>query len=111
MKKSMGFDNSLFVEIKQLIQEAKQRAAVSVNIELTLLYWQVGKRISDEVLKNKRAEYGKKIILNLAQDLTLAFGRGSLSPLCRDFSGQNDYTKLSSMQNKSWKNENWKNKS
>jgi DUF1016 N-terminal domain len=76
MKKSQLADNSMFGEIKQLIQEAKQRAAVSVNIELTLLYWQVGKRISNEVLKNKRAEYGKKIISNLARDLTLAFGRG-----------------------------------
>ncbi|MBT3487375.1 MAG: DUF1016 domain-containing protein [Desulfobacula sp.] len=76
MKKPLLFDNSLSGEIKQLIQEAKQRVAVSVNIELTLLYWQVGKRISSEVLKNKRAEYGKKIISNLAQDLTRAFGRG-----------------------------------
>ncbi|MBT3806324.1 MAG: DUF1016 domain-containing protein [Desulfobacula sp.] len=76
MKKPLLFDNSLSGEIKQLIQEAKQRVAVSVNIELTLLYWQGGKRISSEVLKNKRAEYGKKIISNLAQDLTRAFGRG-----------------------------------
>ncbi len=53
-------EKSLFIEIKQLIQSARQRAAVSVNSELTLLYWQVGKRISDEVLKGERAEYNIK---------------------------------------------------
>ncbi len=30
---------SLFGEIKTLITSAKQRAAVAVNAELTLLYW------------------------------------------------------------------------
>jgi predicted nuclease of restriction endonuclease-like (RecB) superfamily len=69
-------DNGLSVEIKQLIQSAKQRAVVAVNAELTVLYWQVGKRIADEVLKGERAEYGKQVIEHLAQDLTLAFGKG-----------------------------------
>ena len=69
-------DNTLLAEVKQLIQSAKQRAAVAVNAELTLLYWQVGKRISDEVLGGERAEYGKQVIEHLAHDLTVAFGKG-----------------------------------
>ena len=69
-------DNGLFSEIKQLIDSAKQRAALSVNAELTLLYWQVGKRIFSEILKDERAEYGKAVIGNLAQELTRAFGKG-----------------------------------
>lgn len=40
----------LFQEIRQLIDTAKQRAAVTVNAEITWLYWQVGKRIQTEVL-------------------------------------------------------------
>ena len=76
MSKSPLADKSLFIEIKQMIQSAKQRAAISVNSELTLLYWQVGKRISKEVLKGERAEYGKLVIENLARDLTGAFGKG-----------------------------------
>jgi len=35
----------LFQEIRQFIDAAKQRAAVAINAEITLLYWQVGKRI------------------------------------------------------------------
>lgn len=69
-------DSTLFAEVKQLIQSAKQRAVVAVNAELTLLYWQVGKRIADEVLNGERAEYGKQVIDHLAHDLTLAFGKG-----------------------------------
>ncbi|CAN2041266.1 DUF1016 domain-containing protein [Candidatus Magnetomoraceae bacterium gMMP-15] len=76
MSQSTLIDKSLFTEIKQLVQSAKQRAAVAVNAELTLLYWQVGKRISSEILKGERADYGKEVIKNLARDLTNAFGKG-----------------------------------
>ena len=76
MSQNQPPDKSLFIEIKQLIQSAKQRAAVAVNAELTLLYWQVGKRIFNEVLKGERAEYGKQVIENLASDLTSVFGKG-----------------------------------
>jgi predicted nuclease of restriction endonuclease-like (RecB) superfamily len=66
----------LLSEVKQLISDAKQRAVVAVNAELTLLYWKVGKRIAVEVLQGERAEYGQQIITKLAQDLTMNFGRG-----------------------------------
>ena len=69
-------NDDLFVEVKSLIQSAKQQAAVAVNAELTLLYWQVGKRIADEVLKGERAEYGKQIIKQLAKQLTQSVGKG-----------------------------------
>lgn len=76
MNQSPLVDNALAAEVKQLIQSAKQRAVVAVNAELTLLYWQVGKRIADEVLGGERAEYGKQVIDHLARDLTVAFGKG-----------------------------------
>lgn len=66
----------LFHEIKTLIDSARQRAAVAVNAELTLLYWQVGQRIHAEVLKGERAEYGKEIIPHLARQLTTLYGKG-----------------------------------
>ena len=69
-------DAALFTEVKTLIQSAKQQAAVAVNAELTLLYWQVGKRIADEVLKGERAEYGQQIIKTLAKQLTGSVGKG-----------------------------------
>jgi len=69
-------DKQLFTEVQQLIQSARQRAAVAVNAELTLLYWQVGKRIADEVLKGERAKYGQQVIAGLAKALSDLYGRG-----------------------------------
>lgn len=63
-------------DISQLVQQAKQRAATAVNSEITLLYWQVGNRIQQEVLGGERASYGQEVIASLAKQLTAQFGRG-----------------------------------
>ncbi len=41
-----------------------------------MLYWHIGKRINDEILRNERAEYGKQIVSALAHQLTLEYGKG-----------------------------------
>ncbi|TAE29413.1 MAG: DUF1016 domain-containing protein [Cytophagales bacterium] len=66
----------LISEIQQLIDESRQQVAVSVNASLTLLYWQVGKRINSEVLHNQRADYGKQVVSELAARLTAEYGTG-----------------------------------
>jgi len=66
----------LFEEVRQLIDTAKQRAAIAVNAQLTLLYWHIGKRIQTELLEEQRGEYGKQVILGLSQQLTQTYGRG-----------------------------------
>jgi len=69
-------EQTLFLEIRQLIESAKQRAAVAINAEITLLYWQVGDRIQTEILQRQRAEYGKQIIATLSRQLTQTYGKG-----------------------------------
>lgn len=63
-------------ELAGLIQAARQQAAVTVNRELTLLYWKVGSRIHHEVLKGERADYGKQLVEGLSKSLSVKFGRG-----------------------------------
>lgn len=75
-KELQPLEDQFVTEVTALIQQAKQRAAVAVNSELTLLYWQVGQRIHQEVLGGKRAGYGKQIITTLSQFLNAQFGRG-----------------------------------
>ena len=75
MDDSLTF-NELLNEVRQLIDDAKQKVAVSVNAELTLLYWHVGKCIQTELLKGQRAEYGKQVIRSLSKQLTQLYGRG-----------------------------------
>jgi predicted nuclease of restriction endonuclease-like (RecB) superfamily len=50
--------------------------AVAVNSAITMLYWQIGKRINEEVLQNQRAEYGKEIVATLARQLSEEYGNG-----------------------------------
>ena len=40
------------------------------------LYWNIGKKLSDEVLQGKKAEYGKNIIGDLSERLTAEYGKG-----------------------------------
>ena len=75
-KKLQPLENQFITEVTTLIQQAKQRAAVAVNSELTLLYWQVGQRIHQEVIDGKRADYGKHVIATLSQLLNAQYGRG-----------------------------------
>ncbi|GGD64320.1 DUF1016 domain-containing protein [Emticicia aquatilis] len=68
--------NTLLIDIKSLIEQAKQRVAVSINSEMTLLFWHIGKRINQSILQDQRAEYGKQVIKSLSDELTLAYGKG-----------------------------------
>ncbi len=77
MKENMLINTVLVTEIKQLIEQSRQKVAVVVNSEISLLYWNIGKKIKLDILNNKkRAEYGKQIIAVLSQYLTLEYGRG-----------------------------------
>lgn len=66
----------LFSEISGMIAAAKERVAVAVNAELTMLYWNVGNRINKEILGEQRADYGKRIVIELSDSLTMEFGEG-----------------------------------
>ena len=64
--------------LKQRIQSAQQRAALAVNSELVLLYWQIGQ----DILARQNAQgWGAKVIDRLARDLSAAFpGMKGFSP-------------------------------
>ena len=66
----MEINTSLIAEIKQLIEQSRQKVAVAINSEISILYWHIGNRINSDILNNKRAEYGKQIIATLSQHLT-----------------------------------------
>lgn len=74
--KKIETDQLLFKDISKLIEEARKNVARTVNGTLALLYWQIGKRINKEVLQNKRAEYGKQIVVSLTRQLGEIYGKG-----------------------------------
>jgi len=67
---------NLLGDIRSFIEASKVRVAKVLINELALLYWRIGRRIEDEVIKNNRAEYGKKIVENLSKRLTEEYGKG-----------------------------------
>jgi len=66
----------LLQSIVSLIDGTRERVALTINSELTLLYWNIGKQINEDILKNNRADYGKSIVLELSNALTSKYGEG-----------------------------------
>jgi len=73
---SLDITTPLFNDICQLIDSTRNQASRQVNSLLVLLHWQIGQRVHLAILKEERAEYGEKIIQHLANQLTMAYGRG-----------------------------------
>lgn len=71
-----NYEPKLLNSIIGLIDQTRHVVAKTVNQELTLLYWNIGKTINDEILKNDRADYGKKLIPTLSLALTDKYGVG-----------------------------------
>ena len=69
-------ESLLYSDVCFLIENTRQRLATTVNAEACIMHWQIGKRIKEDVLYNKRAEYGKQVIKNLAVALTDRYGKG-----------------------------------
>jgi predicted nuclease of restriction endonuclease-like (RecB) superfamily len=59
-----------------MIDESRQAVAHTVNAALVWLYWNVGSRVRQDILKQKRAAYGEEIVPALSAELTAEFGRG-----------------------------------
>ena len=67
--------SDLYNELSQLIVQSKQQVAVQANSAVTILFWQVGNRINQDILQNKRADYAKQIVPKLSAQLENKYGR------------------------------------
>lgn len=65
----------LLAEVIALIEKTKSQVVSQANSSLTVLFWSIGKRILTQNLKNKRAEYGKQIVVSLSRELVNRYGR------------------------------------
>lgn len=71
-----AFPQVLLADVRELILATRSQVAQAVNAGLTMLYWQIGRRIRTDILKEQRAEYGERIVAALGRQLELEFGRG-----------------------------------
>jgi DUF1016 N-terminal domain len=67
----------LYQSIRDVLLSAKTQARRAVNDAMVQAYWQVGRLIVEgEQGGEKRAEYGKRVLPELAKRLTAEFGKG-----------------------------------
>jgi hypothetical protein len=71
-----GLSPALVTDLRQLIHSAREQVARAVDFGLIMHCWSIGHRIRKDILKDKRAEYGEKILHALSGKLTAEFGRG-----------------------------------
>lgn len=67
---------ALLVDLRTLIQSARQRIATAAYSTQTLLCWHMGRRLASEHLQGGRAAYGKQILVTVSRELTADYGRG-----------------------------------
>jgi len=69
--------SNFYQDIRQFIEQARSRVKVAVNTMMVELYWSIGRRIVEEEQDGEsRAEYGKALLKQLAQQLIPDFGNG-----------------------------------
>jgi predicted nuclease of restriction endonuclease-like (RecB) superfamily len=68
--------STLHQEIRKLIHQARDHVAREYNSTQVLLNWMIGKRIDEEFFDSQRATYGDKVLENIANQLSLEYGRG-----------------------------------
>ena len=69
--------DTLFERVAAILDEARNNVIRSVNNNMVIAYWLIGREIVQQIQEGKnRATYGKKIIEDLSQKLTQKYGRG-----------------------------------
>lgn len=69
--------DALFERISVLIEQARQRVATTINIAEVYTKYSIGQYIvEDEQQGRARAEYGKQVLKELSNRLTIRFGDG-----------------------------------
>ena len=77
---------SVVTEIKDIILSGRKTAYNAANKAMILTYWNVGRRIVEQEQAGKeRAEYGKRLMAVLSDELTREFGSGFSEKNLRNF--------------------------
>lgn len=76
MIKMEQIETNIYQDIKNILADARNNIAKTVNSEMVLAYWNIGKLIHEVQDGKERAEYGSGLIKSLSEKLTEEFGKG-----------------------------------
>lgn len=74
------YNEELVNKIGTIIISARENVTKHVNSELIMAYWNIGRVIVEDELKNSRGKYGKKQMIELSKTLTKKYGKGFSRP-------------------------------
>jgi predicted nuclease of restriction endonuclease-like (RecB) superfamily len=84
--KKFSSEKMLFDRVVSILEEARLNVVRSVNSNMVLAYWLIGREIVNEIQRGDgRAEYGRQVIEKLSGKLTSGYGRGFSSTNLRYF--------------------------
>ena len=69
-------DDKLFNDVQNIIENRKRIITQHANNNGVIMFWEVGQRVNKDILKNERAEYGKRIVPTLSAEMTKKYGNG-----------------------------------
>jgi predicted nuclease of restriction endonuclease-like (RecB) superfamily len=68
---------SILPQIRSMINQSRRHVATTADLTLVNLYWNIGKVITQDILRNqRRAEYGSQLLKGLSSELTKEYGQG-----------------------------------
>ena len=70
-----SLSKTLFNDVADMISQSRQFIYSQANSANVLLFWKIGQRINSEILKDKRADYGGRIVVTLSRQLSEKYGR------------------------------------
>lgn len=68
--------SALVRDVRAMIEVAQKQVAVVANTSLVTLHWQVGVRVHRELLEERRATYGARIVQEAGRQLAAEYGSG-----------------------------------
>ncbi len=75
-----------YEDISKILLDARQKVYVSINSEMIMAYWRIGKRIVEEEQSgSSKADYGVYLIRELSRKLTREHGKGFTEQNIRNF--------------------------
>lgn len=75
MKETHIIDTHLITDLRQIIEQGRRQAYISINASMIQTYWNVGRRIVEEEQHGEvRAGYGEYIAKNVAKNLQAEYG-------------------------------------
>lgn len=83
---SLNNSSNLIDELREIIEKGRKQAYSAVNQAVIVTYWNIGRRIVEEEQSgNTRANYGKQLINQLAEKLSMEYGNNYSARRLRDY--------------------------